>query len=156
MSYHKEISFKFKRVLTHFLVRQHGVALQMRAEERGIGSIVLAEDGAVDVVEPVARDQAVSARRTGETLKKENKTNTEQQTFSNNKNNPHLLAVTSDHCMFLKKLGKGHETKPVLCFRGLICIFKVSAVSLHNFCRVLPAKLKVYLYVFYISSSDVL
>lgn len=31
---------------------------------------MLAEDGAVDVVETVARDQTVSARRTGETLKK--------------------------------------------------------------------------------------
>lgn len=58
-------------VLTHFLVRQHGVALQMRTEQGGTGSVVLTEDGAVDVVEPVAGDQAVSARRTGEALKKD-------------------------------------------------------------------------------------
>lgn len=52
------------------MVGKHGVALQMCTEQRGTGSIVLAEDGAVDVVEAVAGDQAVSACRTGETLKR--------------------------------------------------------------------------------------
>lgn len=59
------------QVLTHFLVRQHRVALEMCAEQGGTGSVVLAEDGAVDIVETVAGDQTVSARRTGETLTKE-------------------------------------------------------------------------------------
>lgn len=43
----------------------------MCAEQGGTGSVVLTEDGAVDVVETVAGDQTVSARRTGETLTKE-------------------------------------------------------------------------------------
>lgn len=40
----------------------------MRTEQGGTGPVVLAEDGAVDVVETVAGDQTVSAGRTGETL----------------------------------------------------------------------------------------
>ena len=56
---------------SHFLVRQHRVALQVGAEQGGPRPIVLTEDGSINVVEAVARDQPVSARRTGETLEKD-------------------------------------------------------------------------------------
>lgn len=50
------------------MVRQDRIALQMGTEQAGTGSVVLAEDGAIHIMETVTRDQSVSTRGTGETL----------------------------------------------------------------------------------------
>lgn len=55
----------------YLLVCQHSVALKWRqvaVEQDGAGSVVLAEDCTVDVMEAIARDQSVSTGGTAETL----------------------------------------------------------------------------------------
>lgn len=63
------------RPSSHLLVGHHAVGLQgggMPAEQSRPRPIVLAEDSPIDVVEAVARDQAVPAGRTGKTLEERN------------------------------------------------------------------------------------
>lgn len=56
------------KACAHFLVRQDWVALQVSVEESRSRPVVFAKNGAVYIVESVAGDQLVSARRAGEAL----------------------------------------------------------------------------------------
>lgn len=59
----------------HLLIGQHRVALQglqVTAQHGPSGTVVLTKDGAVHVVEAIARHQPISARGTGEALEKTN------------------------------------------------------------------------------------
>lgn len=62
---------------SHLLVRHHAVGLQwswMSTEETCSRPVMFTEDGPIDVVKAVARDQAVPAGRAGEALGKKRAT----------------------------------------------------------------------------------
>lgn len=61
---------------SHLLVRHHAVGLQgswMSTEQNSSRPVMFTEDGPINVVKAISRDQAVPAGRTGKTLRKKEK-----------------------------------------------------------------------------------